>query len=294
MKKLWNTLLDKSIFFSFDRSGFKRHKKEYFDKLKKDHPGTIFITGGTSGIGEAVADFFEGEEVFVVGRNKDKYVQKSKRTFIEWDVSCWSDIDSFISTLPIIDNLILNAGAMPSEYKENSQGVELQCASQLLGHIILFHRLNNAKKLSKNAKIIITSSGGMLLKKLNLKNLFSNDSYDKVATYANVKRAQVIMGEILAKKYPDFNFATIHPGWVETKAVKDALPGFYTNMGNRLRTTQMGADTICFLICHSFESGHFWFDRKISKTHLSFLTKESKESRMRLEQEINKRIENFI
>jgi dehydrogenase/reductase SDR family protein 12 len=292
--KLWNKLLDKSIFFSFDKSGYERHKKEYFKELVPTDIGVTFITGGTSGIGEAVADFLSSNSVIVVGRDESKFKGNDGRSFIKWDVSDWTAIDSFIHDLPIIDNLVLNAGGMPENYSVNEQGIEMQCASQLLGHIILLKRLIAANKLNENAKVIITSSGGMLLKKLKVSNLFFTNDYDKVETYANVKRAQVIMNEILAKEYSSLQFACMHPGWVETTAVKEALPGFYKRMGNRLRSPEMGADTINFLICNKFKSGEFWFDRKITNTHLCFLTRETQEKRILLKDKINKLIEEFI
>jgi NAD(P)-dependent dehydrogenase (short-subunit alcohol dehydrogenase family) len=292
--KLWNKLLDKSIFFSFDKSGYERHKSEYFQKLKEKDIGITFITGGTSGIGEAVADLLIPHRVIVVGRDKNKYKGAQNKSLVLWDASNWKAIDRFIEDLPKIDNLVLNAGGMPERYIENAQGVEMQCASQLLGHIILLKRLIATDKLNENAKVIITSSGGMLLKKINISNLFSSNEYDKVATYANVKRAQVIMNEVLAIEYPTLNFACMHPGWVETAAVKEALPVFYKRMGKRLRTPLMGADTINYLIRNEFESGNFWFDRKMTSSHLCFLTKENNDDRDKLKEQIKKLIKDYI
>ena len=34
----------------------------------------------------------------------------------------------------------------------------------------------------------------------------------------------------------------MHPGWVETDAVKDAIPQFYDFTKKRLRTPEQGAD----------------------------------------------------
>ena len=284
MKRLWNWILDKTIYYSFDKTGYLRHKKLNFKALNERDIGVTLITGGTSGIGEALADMVsKNSKTIVTGRNKQKFKSLPNKSFLNLDSADWISFDKVIQDLPMIENLVFNAGGMPETYKENPSCVELQCASQLVGHLILFNKLHKASKLTPSAKILFTSSGGMLLKKLNLSTLFKNSRYDKVATYANVKRAQVIINEEISKLYPQYQWASMHPGWVATQALKEAIPSFFSKMEKRLRSADEGADTLYFLLLeNSIPNGKFWFDRQIVSTHLSPFTKESVKDRKRL------------
>ncbi|MFP5459563.1 MAG: SDR family NAD(P)-dependent oxidoreductase, partial [Bacteriovoracia bacterium] len=90
-----NKLLDASIFWSFDHSGFVRHAKA-FDEELKFQPGTrALITGGTSGIGAAAAQELlnSGVDVTVTGRDPKKAKLLQEKTpalkFLELDMADW-------------------------------------------------------------------------------------------------------------------------------------------------------------------------------------------------------------
>ena len=64
----------------------------------------------------------------------------------------------------------------------------------------------------------------------------------------------------------------MHPGWVDTLAVRTSMPDFYSQMKNVLKKQEDGADTINYLLVqdHSkIQSGGFYFDRKLEDKHLS-------------------------
>ncbi len=65
----------------------------------------------------------------------------------------------------------------------------------------------------------------MYLKKLDLDSLFEKPDYDKMETYANVKRAQVTLVEELSlqEEWKDFQILSMHPGWVRTAGLSGAL-----------------------------------------------------------------------
>lgn len=273
--------LDMSVIFNFDHSGFVRHQKDFSETFK--YPDAkeknALVTGGSDGIGamvvEKLSDF--GASVFFTGRNVEKgnlYQSKiSNSKFFSIDMSDWSQVDELALSVPELDYVVFNAGGMPEKLTFNERGVEHQCASQLVGHFRLLTRLKDAKKLKSNARIVFVSSGGMYLKSLDIDSLFKVSQYDKVSTYANVKRAQVTLVEELAKsaEWDQFKIMSMHPGWVETKGVQDALPGFFKLMGNRLRSTYEGADTIlwCLLTKKNISSGSFFFDRKKVSPYLN-------------------------
>lgn len=264
-----NSLLDRSIYFSFDRTGFERHSKD-FKQLDWLHIKNSFhlITGGTSGIGNSIIHSLEKNAVNFKFTGRQLRDQELSSKFIELDLADHQAVLKMANDLPNLDGLVLNAGGMPEKYLELN-GFEFQFASQLLGHYILIRRLIDLKKFNQHSHVIWMSSGGMYMvpyKKEIIKDAEKN--YDKVNTYANVKRAQIIINDELHQKYHQLGitFSVMHPGWVDTPGVRDAIPGFYQFTKNRLRSPEQGADTALWLLSEkNLTSGEFWFDRKIQK-----------------------------
>ncbi len=305
-EKYWDYILDKSIIFSFDKTGFQRHKSYFKEDLSQKNLGKKFslVTGGTSGIGMEVSKELSrlGCEVSITGRDKQRGSNVEKNnlnlSFYELDMAKWSELDDFCKNSLKYDYIVLNAGGMPENLTLSDFDIEYQCASQLLGHYYLIYLLNEYGKISKNARIVWVSSGGMYLKKLDITNLFNNEKYDKVMTYANVKRGQVTLVEEISKldEWKDFKITTMHPGWVSTNGLKDSLPVFSNVMKNRLRDLKEGADTILWLLLtkEKIESGRFYFDRKVNSPYLTSNFNPSKEKRRLLLEKIeNYRLKYF-
>ncbi len=273
-------LRDASIYYSFDKSGFERHSKSFSETLQFDPEAVAVVTGGTSGIGLSAAQFMaeQGVQVTVTGRNtkKGKAIESDHLKFQQLDMADWKQVIEFAEKQHEIKYLLLNAGGMPAEYKTNEQGYEMQCASQLFGHYLLMRRLSELGKISSDSRVVWMSSGGMYLKPLDL-SMFRNDNqdYDKVATYANVKRAQVVGLSLWAEEFPKIPIYGTHPGWVETPGVEEAIPGFFKKMQGRLRTPYQGADTALWLLStgQELQSGEFYFDRKKVKKDFFWFTK---------------------
>ena len=277
-----NKVLDSTIYLSFDRTGFKRHELGFseliddFDMADK----TTLVTGASSGIGFTISEELSklGSSVIVLSRRKPTNLENLN--YLPCDLGDYQQTLNCINEINHeLDFLVLNAGGMPDTYTENKYGHEQQFASQLMGHFILMRSLIDQGKVSKKTKVIWTSSGGMYLVKYNHSMIQMNpEKYDKVSAYANVKRAQVILSSYFAKNFSPFN-AVMHPGWVETEAVKSSIPKFYEFTQKRLRSPRQGADTILWLLGTKEEipSGEFWFDRKQVKKVAFPWTKNSKE-----------------
>ena len=152
-------------------------------------------------------------------------------------------------------------------------------------------------KINRHARIIWVSSGGMYLKKLDLDSLFHNKKYEKVSTYSNVKRAQVTLVEELSRqeRWKNEQVFSMHPGWVGTYGLKEALPMFFSLMKNRLRNMKEGADTIIWLLLtdESLTSGSFYFDRKIVSPYISKNYNPTREQRNALMNKIDNYIEKY-
>ena len=292
--KYWNFILDKTVVLSFDKTGFQRHKIKFKEDIsQKDLAGKrALVTGGTSGIGGTVAKQLskQGSIVDVTGRNHQKgksFEEDNANSFFYiLDMSDWKSIDDFCNQSLNYDFVVLNAGGMPDSLVVNNFNVEHQCASQLIGHYHLIHCLNQNGSLNENARIIWVSSGGMYLKKLDLQNLFHNKNYEKVSTYANVKRAQVTLTHELSKQefWSKAKIFSMHPGWVKTGGLSKSLPGFFRIMEKRLRNLDEGIDTILWLLLteESLSSGGFYFDRKLVTPYLLKNYNPSREERTEL------------
>ena len=158
-------MLDKSIYFSFDRTGFERHSKAFDDAYLKNICGkSVLITGGTSGIGKSLVQTVieNGGKVDFTGRTL-KNTDLEER-FHSLDMNNHKDIMDLAKNLPSLDALVLNAGGMPEKYEEFN-GYENQFSSQLLGHYVLLRKLIDLKKLNNQSKVVWMSSGGMYLAK---------------------------------------------------------------------------------------------------------------------------------
>lgn len=283
-------LKDYSIVYSFDQSGFHRHAKHFSALNPTAFAGKHFlVTGGTRGIGGAVTQGLVdmGATVTVTARTDKDYQQNfSNHPNVHFVAMDLSDADAVMSAdLPYVDGLVLNAGGMPSELTVYEGQFDTIFASQVIGHYRLMRRMMSERKLKPRSPVHWVASGGMYMQKLDVSDLaWQEKTYDKVKSYANAKRAQVILNGLLAQRIKGYVFSCSHPGWVGTDALADALPGFTQKIGKRLRTAEQGADTILWCLEQGIrlKSGLFWFDRKPRKTHPFFWTRESEADRLAL------------
>ena len=260
------------------------------------------VTGANSGIGfetaRALADL--GAEVVLLCRNieRGRAAAESIRTstgnkkveFFRLDLSNASDVDEAVLELgrDPVDVLIHNAGLLPNKRIESVDGLEITFATHLAGPHRLTHGLRSALERANGARIVWVSSGGMLTRRLNLKDpQWLDREYDGVDAYAETKRAQVVLAELWAEEFEDstVDVNSMHPGWANTPAVAESLPRFHRATEAILRTPAEGADTVVWLAASSAaarRTGKFFFDRQTVRTHWLPSTRESQDDRRAL------------
>lgn len=275
----------------FTRNPFLAASKHFVEKdLEVSMAGRVFmITGANSGIGKATATAIakRGGTIHMVCRNKDKAEEAraeivketgNKEVYVHiLDLSetkkVWEFAEGFKKKYKTLNVLINNAGAIMSQREVNAEGLEKSFATNVLGVYILTKSLIPLIEKSADPRVITVSSGGMLVQKLRIGNLQSDRGrFDGTMVYAQHKRQQVVMTEQLAKAHTNIQFSVMHPGWVDTPAVANAMPDFHRSMKESLRTPEQGADTVVWLAVSEAASknpsGRFYQDRKMVPSHL--------------------------
>jgi NAD(P)-dependent dehydrogenase (short-subunit alcohol dehydrogenase family) len=299
-----NALLDASILYSFDRHGFIRHSRSFAPgDLDADLTGRVcLVTGANSGIGfeTSLALASRGATVWMVCRDRRRGEQAVERVrattgsadvhLAILDISDLGAVRRFVRDLraPKVDVLVHNAGVLPDRRAESADGHEITLATHVLGPWTLTQALVPKLRASLDARVVFVSSGGMYTQRLSLDDCeWRKRPYDGVAAYAQTKRMQVVLAELLAEELPvaRVTVSSMHPGWADTPAVRTSLPRFWRAMQRRLRTPAEGADTVIWLAASPAARGRtglFWFDRRPRSTHLLPWTRESAADRRAL------------
>lgn len=186
----------------------------------------IVVTGGHSGIGlEATRVLSEAGASLVVGARN---VSEAKKALAgvenvevsELDLSEPSSVDGFAENFRkaygSLDVLINNAGIMATPFLRNSQGNEMQFATNHLGHFRLTGGLWDVIRNAKGRVITLSSSGhqfsGVDFDDPN----FQSRPYDKWVAYGQSKTACSLLAVHLDEigKESGVRAFAVHPGWI--------------------------------------------------------------------------------
>ncbi|UJR11684.1 hypothetical protein I4U23_015865 [Adineta vaga] len=292
----------------YTRSGFESAAKQFNQvDTEVDLTGThVMITGANSGIGKVTALECAKRQahVYMVCRDEtrgreaqEEIIQKSNNRNVDLhicDLSQPKDVlkfaKEFVQSKKPLNILCNNAGCMINERQLVDNEYEVNFATNTLGTYILTSNLIPVLMNKQPACVFTTSSGGMYMCRLDSDDLNSTkmSSFSGDLVYSQNKRQQVVMMERFAQRYPSIFFASWHPGWVDTPAVRSAMPSFYSKMQSRLRTPEQGADTLVWLCClkdiaNRYANGEFFQDRTVVSKHLPLAwTKSSVEDDERL------------
>lgn len=287
--RLLDAALDRAIALGYSKIGFAARKVRWNDD--DPCPGalagrTVVVTGGTSGIGAAIAERVAGlgAEVVITGRDRARaaemrreIVRRHPDAAVAVELGDVSDLDAVPALAERlathgVDVIVHNAGVMPPAWTAASSGHELSLATHVLGPVLLTELLLTELAASDDARVIFMSSGGMYTAGLPTDDLdYRNGDYRGATAYARSKRVQVAMVPVLAERWSSagVTVAGMHPGWVATPGIADSLPGFSRLAGPLLRDADQGADTAVWLAATAPtpENGRFWHDRAPRPEH---------------------------
>ncbi|XP_061352854.1 short-chain dehydrogenase TIC 32, chloroplastic-like isoform X3 [Gastrolobium bilobum] len=261
---------------------------------------TAIVTGTTNGIGTETARVLalRGVHVIMGVRNmvagKDvkeaivKEIPKAKVDVMELDLSSMASVRKFVlefnsSGLPL-NILINNAGICATPFTLSKDNIELQFATNHLGHFLLTNLLldtmkKTARESKKEGRIINVSSDGhrytypegILFDKLN-----DESSYQKWRAYGHSKLANILHANELARYLKedgaDITANSLHPGSIITNlwscfclihaGLLDAIGNFV------LKSIGQGAATTCYVALHPQVkgiSGEYFSDNNLAK-----------------------------
>ena len=215
----------------------QKNRKSYKMKIKNSR---VLITGGSSGIGKETAKLFisNGAKVVITGRDENKLNSVAAEIGaipLQFDIGDLASIpkkskEAMALLEGKIDVLINNAGALFNPRKQTTEGLEQSFALLLVGPYILTERLHPILAKSESARVVNVLSGGMYSQKIQVNDLQSQrGEYSGSTAYARAKRGLMILTEEWAKRWKDDDISVnaMHPGWVATPGVVNALPEFY-------------------------------------------------------------------
>ncbi|KAK2405848.1 short-chain dehydrogenase TIC 32, chloroplastic [Trifolium repens] len=242
---------------------------------------TAIVTGTTNGIGIETARVLalRGVHVIMAVRNVVaaqhvkqailKEIPTAKLHVMELDLSSMKSVRKFASefnssSLPL-NILINNAGICAPVFTLSKDNIELQFATNYLGHFLLTNLLLDTMKKTaceskKEGRIINVSSDGhnytypegIVFDKIN-----DESSYQRWKAYGQSKLANILHANELARHLKedgvDITANSIHPGCIYTNIVSPevgkTIPKDMLNMlGDYvLKNVQQGAATTCYV-----------------------------------------------
>ena len=207
-------------------------------KALPDQSGKNVIVTGSGGIGFQVALAFAGAgaNVILAGRNEktgEKAVAgiltdfpDASISFKLLDLSDLNSVSEFCSIinseLTTVDRLMCIAGLMmPDDLTKTKEGVEMQFATNYLGHFALTSGLFSLLKESNDARVITISSIANKPAHFDLDDATAANGYSASISYALSKLCCLMFAIELAKRSDEHGWGIsaygVHPGLAKTQ-----------------------------------------------------------------------------
>nr|XP_019710292.1 short-chain dehydrogenase TIC 32, chloroplastic isoform X2 [Elaeis guineensis] len=235
---------------------------------------TAIITGGASGIGAETARVFalRGAHVIIAARNMEA-ANDTKQFILK------SNPAARVDTLKLdLSSLKNNAGIMFCPYQLSEDGIEMQFATNHLGHFLLTNLLlekmkSTARKMGIEGRIVNLSSIAHLHsydEGIRFDNLSDTDGYSDKKAYGQSKLANILHANELSRRLQEeganITVNSVHPGLIVTALWRHSfllmrILKLFT--GIFWKNVPQGAATTCYVALHPSikgVTGKYFFD----------------------------------
>jgi retinol dehydrogenase-14 len=219
-------------------------------------PGTVVVTGATSGIGLATAAALRTRvrTLVLVGRDGSRLAETARslasddtgatvRTHLA-DLSQLAEVRRLAAELaaayPAIDVLVNNAGAYFSRRELTSEGIERTWALNVLAPYLLTRLLRDSLRAAARARVINVSSAAHVGAKLDFDDLEASRRYSGFRVYGRSKLALLLLTHEFARRWSVDHIAVnaLHPGLVRSRFAQNNRGG--TALAIRAATRAFG------------------------------------------------------
>ncbi|KAL6320680.1 hypothetical protein AAG906_008680 [Vitis piasezkii] len=260
---------------------------------------TAIVTGASSGIGTETARVLalRGVHVVMAARNMAagrevkeaiaKEIPTAKIDAMELDLSSMASVRKFASEfsssgLPL-NLLINNAGIMATPFMLSKDNIELQFATNHIGHFLLTNLLletmkKTARESNKEGRIVNVSSRRhhfSYREGIRFDMISDQSGYNRLSAYGQSKLANVLHAKELSRRLKDDGASitanSLHPGAIATNLFRHVplVGGFIDIFGKYVvKNVQQGAATTCYVALHpevKGTTGEYFADSNIAK-----------------------------
>lgn len=208
-----------------------------------DNKDKIFlVTGGTSGVGNAIAKGIakSGAKVVIVSRtitsaeNAVKQLIKttgnSNIDYLVADLSLQSSIkklsEDFKNKYDHLNILVNVAGAIYFDKEVTTEGIDKSFAVNYLSHFSLTNHLLDLLQKIENSRVLTVGAAPMYLKnpKINFDDIQMQQKYSGMTATTQAMFARIFFTFTLAKRLQGTNVSAVafHPGLITSNLVKTA------------------------------------------------------------------------